>query len=227
MGLPKKSLTNRFSKLKRLKWFDISSLFISLAALLISVWVGVIANDIAQNQNNLNNLYLPFSYDVIRGEEKYSYASKDGVSLFPAYESEIDVVSGSPKDISVIFYNGDPNQIDIKSVENLDVFESPTYVYKFTTQVPNQDFIVSEDYYDYFFLYTVSSSDIIALDCYYYKINFENGFHVEGPHKVPRANLLLAISNTDQETAISSSYKDMLMRYYELVQMINQIMVSK
>ena len=200
--------------------YDIAMLIIAIITLALTAYIGVSANKITIGQNKLNNLYLPIVFSVDKGDSTYEY----GNTGIPGYVSELSIVSGALKDVAVIRYNGDLSDVDVAGTEQLNISESGDFNYSFTTQVPNNEVDISQVYYDYFFLYTVSSSDVVALDCYYYEIDFQNKTNL-GPYKLPRAELLTVQDKVADGTS-SSTREDMLIRYYEMIHMVNDILVA-
>lgn len=180
-----------------------------------------------QKQTNITNIFLPLSYKVSRGEQKYKYniTIYDNTITLPSYETLFNIETGACKQFYLIRYNGNDEETNITGT-HLSTKKSKEYTYNAVTKLLydtlciNSSTISSQTFYDYFFVYTVSSNNIKQLDLVYYSLDIKNK-KVDGPFQLSEIELLNSERKNDQ------LYDDMCSKYESLVKKVNQLPILK
>lgn len=175
--------------------------------------------NINKEQSNITNTFLPLSYKVSRGEQKYEYkiTINDKTIMLPSYKTQINIETGACKQFYLIRYNGNDEETNITGT-HLSTKKSKEYTYNAAEDFPYDTLYMknSHTFYDYFFVYTVSSNNVKQLDLVYYSINYKDK-EVDGPFQLSGIELLSSNRKKDQW------YDDMCLKYEELISKANQL----
>jgi Membrane protein involved in colicin uptake len=180
-----------------------------------SVIVAILAFSLSLTMAKIESRYRPLEYSAERGA---LVANKVyGETGIPVYYTNFNIVEGRCREFYIIGFDEHYEEYAITGAP-LKSRSSKEYTYSGFAQVP--EYISTEqEYYDYFFIYTVSSEGVQNLDCFYYLLDLTE-YTVTGPYKVSE---LETISIMNWNSAPYTSKARMLYRYFELMQKVDEI----
>lgn len=198
-----------------LKYIEI---FLAVVEIAITIFLGIVANDIQKNQETISRKSEPLIYEVIGEIKSLQYQIEERPELkIDSYAPVIIVKQGVIDVLKVIKYNG--KDLKILGQPNEKMMEK----YRLSDNVlemkveQNLTDVHNNKLYDYFFVYIKSGDGLEHLDLIYTEINLKKGGKASKPKLKTKIDIL---DNSNKDLG----YLEMMDSYKKIIENIDKIL---